>query len=174
MRQTGLDPSTHSPPRRSKPPRCARLAALLSPLLILPGCTGLEPAVIGAAVSGVQTGVTLFSGSRLWSYEYAHFDDVVDATMTITDRLELPRTNENDESDDRYWSAHRYGQSRRLIEIEIRRETDVVTSIRIDVGHKSQRGMAALMLRQIFAELRARGAYPEHEVELRTLDGAVP
>ena len=159
---------------RTKPRAKALLCALLSPLLVFPACTGLEPAVIGAAVSGVQTGVTLFSGSRVWSYEYAHFDDVVDTTKSVTDHLELPRTNENDESEDRYWSAHRYGDSRRLIEIEIRRETDVVTSIRIDVGHRSQRGMAALILRQIFAELRASGAYPEHEAELRTLDGAIP
>lgn len=147
--------------------------ALAASFLGAAGCTGLEPAVIGAAVSGVQTGVTLFSGSQFWSYEYAHFDSVVEAAKVVAERLELEQVNENADREGRYWASYRYGPKNRLLEIEIFRQTDEVTSIRVYVGAQSQRGMAALLLRQVFVELRSRGAYPDEEVELRGQDGAI-
>jgi hypothetical protein len=160
----------HAGPRRNG--RAATIALAVS-LLGAAGCTGLEPAVIGAAVSGVQTGVTLFAGSQFWSYEYADFTNVVEAARVVAERLELEQVNENAEREGRYWAAYRYGPKNRLIEIEILRQTDVVTSIRVYVGAQSQRGMAALLLRQVFVDLRSRGAYPDEEVELRGQDGAV-
>jgi hypothetical protein len=122
------------------------------------GCTGLEPAVLGAAVSGAQSGVTLLADHELWSYELASFEDVSAAVDTTALRLELERANERRE-EDRYWVFFRDDRGRKVV-IQVRPRTASVTSIEIDVQSPADRGMASLFLRQVFFELREMGAYP--------------
>lgn len=123
-------------------------ALLLAAPLTLAGCTGLEPAIIGAAISGAQTGVTLLSGAETWSFEIADFDEVVAAVKQTEQDLALRKLNEIEE-EDRYWVYYRFARSARLI-IEVRRQTDTITSIEADVGNKDQQGMASLFLRHVF------------------------
>jgi hypothetical protein len=131
---------------------------LAASLLATPACTGLEPAAIGAAVSGAQSGVTLLSDTQVWSYELATFGDVVDVTHIAADTLSLRKLNERDDQADRYWVYYRYGVWRKVV-VEIIRETPTVTSIRVSVKSRNERGMATMFLRQVFQELKERGAY---------------
>jgi len=133
-----------------------RTLALCLPLAIplgLSSCTGLEPAIAGAAISGAQTGVTLLSGAEVWSFEIAEFHDVVDAVVHVGDELALRKLNEVTE-DGRYWVYYRFGRTSRLI-VEVRRQTDVVTSIEAEVGNKDQHGMASLFLKLVFERVEA-------------------
>ena len=47
----------------------------------------------------------------------------------------------------------------RKVAIDIRRQTDSVTSIFIEIQSPSTRGIGALYLRQVFDELASAGAY---------------
>jgi len=136
----------------ARPRRVSRRSFAEAILLALPlaftGCTGLEPAVVGAAISGAQTGVTLLSGAEVWSFEIADFDEVVAAVKQTEVDLALRKLNEIEEPD-RYWVYYRFAESARLI-VEVRRQTDTITSIEADVGSKDQHGMASLFLRHVF------------------------
>lgn len=132
---------------------------LAASILALPACTGLEPALIGAAVTGAQTGVTLLEGGEMRSFELARFEDVVAAAERAADSLGLERVGEN-RAEDRVWFNYRYDDDRRL-RVEILRRTDRVTSIQASVRKKKHRGMAALYLRDLFHELREADAYLE-------------
>ncbi len=135
----------------------AEALALAIPLALLPGCTGFEPALVGAAVSGAQTGVTLLSGAEVWSFEIADFDEVVAAVKQTEEDLALRKLNEIEEPG-RYWVYYRFGRTARLV-IEVRRQTDTITSIEAEVGNKDQHGMASLFMRHVYeiVEQTARG-----------------
>lgn len=149
------------------PMRRALLLCCLLALAALPGCTGLEPAMIGAAVSGAQTGVTLLSGGEMRSFELARFDDVVAGVERAAASLALEeRKAIRDEG--RVWLDYRYnGHS---MKVEILRRTERVTSVFVTVRKKTHRGMAALFLRDLFHELREAGVYLE---DWRTGDSPV-
>lgn len=139
---------------------------ILALLPLLSGCTGLEPAAIGMGASAAQTGVTLLSGRTVRSYELARFDDVVAAAKRTGDSLGMEFRRERP-SERRTLLQYRYGQSQG-IDVDIRRQTDTVTSILIRMRSRSQRGMATLYLRDLFHEIRDAGAYLE---EWRSSDG---
>jgi hypothetical protein len=122
-------------------------ASLLGATLGLTSCTGVEPALIGAAVSGAQTGVTLLSGAEVWTYEIADFDSVVNAIGHAETELGLRQLNEMVE-EDRYWVYFRFARTARLI-VEVRRQTPTVTSIEVEVADKDQQGMASLFLKRV-------------------------
>lgn len=128
-------------------------------LAMTPGaCTGLEPALIGAAASGAQTGVTLLEGGELRTFELARFDDVVAGAERAGASLGLELRAEN-RAPERVWLDYRYnGQSMKVL---ILRRTDRVTSVEVSLRRKKHRGMAALFLRDLFHELRDAGAYLE-------------
>lgn len=128
-------------------------------VLALPACTGLEPAAIGVGVSAAQTGVTLLSGRTVRSYELARFEDVIAAAKRSAESLDVELRRERS-TDRRVLLEYRYGQSLGL-SVDVRRQTETVTSILIRMGSKSQRGMAGLYLRDLFHELRDAGAYLE-------------
>jgi len=137
--------------------RC-RLFCLTIALLTLPACTGLEPAMIGAAVSGAQTGVTLLAGGEMRSFELARFDDVVAGVERAAASLALEeRKAIRDEQ--RVWFDYRYNG--RSMTVEILHRTKRVTSVFVSVRKKNHRGMAALLLRDLYHELREAGAYLE-------------
>lgn len=126
---------------------------------LLPACTGLEPAAIGVGVSAAQTGVTMLSGRTVRSYELARFEDVIAAAKRSAQSLDMELRRERT-TDRRVLLDYRYSQSLG-ISVDVRRQTDTVTSILIRMRSKSQRGMAGLYLRDLFHELRDAGAYVE-------------
>jgi len=132
----------------SRPFRAKALGLSLAMPLWLVGCTGLEPALVGAAVSGAQTGVTLLSGAEVWSFEIADYDTVVAAVKQTEQDLGLRKLNEVEETG-RYWVYYRFARTSKLV-IEVRRQTEVITSIEAEVGNKDQHGMASLFMRHVF------------------------
>ena len=127
------------------------LASLCAVPLGLAGCTGLEPALVGAAISGAQTGVTLFSGAEVWAYEIAEFDTVLSAIRRTEEELGLRKLNEVSEPG-RYWVYYRFGRSSKLV-VEVRSQTDRVTSIEVKVAEQDQQGMASLFLKRVFQKV---------------------
>ncbi|MFG0292809.1 MAG: hypothetical protein ACF8MJ_06595 [Phycisphaerales bacterium JB050] len=114
----------------------------------LAGCTGLEPALVGAAISGAQSGVTLFSGAEVWAYEIAEFDAVLVAIRRTEEELGLRKLNEVSEPG-RYWVYYRFGRSSKLV-VEMKSQTEQVVSIKAEVADKDQQGMASLFLKRLF------------------------
>ncbi|MFI4853685.1 MAG: hypothetical protein ACIAQF_01745 [Phycisphaerales bacterium JB065] len=124
------------------------LASLCAVPLGLAGCTGLEPALVGAAISGAQSGVTLFSGAEVWAYEIAEFDAVLVAIRRTEEELGLRKLNEVSEPG-RYWVYYRFGRSSKLV-VEMKSQTEQVVSIKAEVADKDQQGMASLFLKRLF------------------------
>jgi len=151
-----------------------RLFHALPALLLLvagPGCTGLEPAILGAGVSAAQTGVTLIQGKELWSVELARYEDVVLATETAAQRLGLEAVSEK-RSDRRTWLYLGYKKSGRL-QVTIRRQTERATSITIGVRGRDRRALAGLLMRAVFHELKAADAYLEDWANDEVSNGAL-
>ncbi|MCR9216377.1 MAG: hypothetical protein ACFHWZ_09135 [Phycisphaerales bacterium] len=131
-------------------------ASLLGVAIGLGSCTGVEPALIGAAVNGAQTGVSLFSGAEVWIYEIAEFEPVVEAVEQTEKELALRKLNEVRE-DGRYWVYYRFAKHAKLV-VEVRRQTPTVTSIEVDVPDKDQQGMASLFLKRVLDRIEAQPA----------------
>jgi len=131
-------------------------ASLLGASLALGSCTGVEPALIGAAVNGAQTGASLFSGAEVWIYEIAEFEPVVEAVEQTEKELALRKLNEVRE-DGRYWVYYRFAKHAKLV-VEVRRQTPTVTSIEVDVPDKDQQGMASLFLKRVLDRIEAQPA----------------
>ncbi len=142
-----------SPPTTIRAVGCASALALLAGLT---SCTGVEPALIGAAVNGAQTGVSLFSGAEIWAYEIADFERVLDAVEETERELGLRQLNEVRE-DDRYWVYYRFAKHAKLV-VEVRRQTPTVTSIEVDVADRDQQGMASLFLKRVLDRIEAQPA----------------
>lgn len=131
--------------------------SVLGASLALCSCTGVEPALIGAAVNGAQTGVSLFSGAEVWIYEIAEFEPVVEAVEQTEKELALRKLNEVRE-DDRYWVYYRFAKHAKLV-VEVRRQTPTVTSVEVDVADRDQQGMASLFLKRVIERVEARTAH---------------
>ncbi|GAB4549095.1 MAG: hypothetical protein Tsb0013_10130 [Phycisphaerales bacterium] len=118
------------------------------------GCTGLEPALIGAAISGTQTGVTLLAGAEVLDFREVAYEDVCAAVDRVERRFDLVRVNTVDDPEEgRYWVYFRYDG--RKLTAEVRRLTGVITSLEVDTRAKDQRGMATLFVEAVVEELDA-------------------
>lgn len=144
-------------PRPNATTRRLASASLFGAALGLGSCTGVEPALIGAAVNGAQTGVSLFSGAEIWAYEIAEFERVLDAVEETERELGLRQLNEVRE-DDRYWVYYRFAKHAKLV-VEVRRQTPTVTSVEVDVADRDQQGMASLFLKRVLGRIEARTAH---------------
>jgi hypothetical protein len=131
--------------------------AALPVLLTLPACTGVEPAILGAAVSGASTGATILTKGRMNAFEYARFEEVAAASETAANDLGLRELNRRDDQPDRRWYYYRYSDWQKL-EVEITRQTPTVTKVETTVRSEEHRGMATLFLRHLYVELERRGA----------------
>ena len=121
---------------------------------VLAGCTGLEPALIGAAITGTQTGVTLLSGAEVGDFREVSYEDTKRAVDRVGVRFGLDRLNEVvDDEKGRYWVYFTYAGGK--LSVETRRRTAFVTSVEIDTRSKDQQGMATLFVEAVMEELEA-------------------
>ncbi len=111
--------------------------------------------MVGAALSGAQTGVTLLSGAEVWAFEKRSFEEMADAVDRAGESLGLTRLNEK-RTDGRHWVYFRYLKHNKLV-VEVVRTTDEVTSVQIDTRKKNQQGMATLFLEEVFRMLEDQG-----------------
>lgn len=124
------------------------------------GCTGLEPAAIGAGVNAIQTGVTYVSGRNLYSYQPAVYADVHLAALRAGDRLALELYSDRKVSKTGYEVKYRFGETgANRIVVTITESTDAVTRVVVNTKKTSTRGMATLFLQIMTDELETLGAY---------------
>ena len=137
-----------------------RACITLASLLPLTACTGLEPAVIGAAVSGASAGVAIFEGAEIYAYEEVAFEEAVAAVEDAAAMLALKELNRVEEgvepgaayAEQRVWIYHRFDGSEKLV-VEVTRPTEAVTSIRVFCGDPHLRGFATLYLARVYEVL---------------------
>lgn len=110
--------------------------------------------MLGAAVSGAQTGVSLLSGAEIWIFEQQRFGPVRQAVDAAAEELKFRRINTVDESEKegRYWVYFRFGDWSKLV-VEVRQQTPEVTSVQVKVGDDDKHGMATLFLKRVLAQL---------------------
>ncbi|MEO1584048.1 MAG: hypothetical protein AAFR96_05675 [Planctomycetota bacterium] len=128
--------------------------------LVLPGCTGVEPAAIGVGLSTAEAGIAFFDGVDVRSFELVRYEDAVAAADRAAEVLsiELDYVRRPGES----WEIRNYQlRGRAVLFLEIREESASVTKIRTEARTNLQRGMAALLQKQIFVELQRADAFLE-------------
>jgi len=133
---------------------------LVFSFLVLTGCTGLEPAAIGAGFNAVQTGVTYVSGENAHSYQPAVYADVYLAALRAGDRLALELYTDRAVSRAGHQIKYNFGElgTDRIV-VTITRSTDAVTKVVVNTKKKSTRGMSTLYLQMLTDELANMGAY---------------
>ena len=142
-------------------PILATLAAATT-LATSASCTGLEPAILGAAVSGAQAGITVLGAGRMNVFERASFEEVNAAALYAADQLDLTELNRRQDQERRRWYYFRYADWEKL-EVEIVYQTPSVTKIETVVRSKDHRGLAALYLRTVNDRLIETGAFSEDD-----------
>lgn len=136
------------------------------------GCTGLEPAAIGAGASAAESGVTFFTRGKARSFEPVLFTDAVAAVRAAVERLKFAAdAGEFEFTDERGdLVAEESPAARRArmvytdeldesIVVVVARRTEHVTMIQTDVGTFGLTGLAAALTAQIKEELRRMEAY---------------
>jgi len=144
------------------------------------GCTGLEPAVIGASATAAQSGATFFSRGKFRSFELVRFDDAVVAIRAAAEKLSLAKredevtpargsaASQSRQADGDDSAPNIPGVRARIVVrddrgqslvIVIERRTATVTVIQIDAGTFGEAGLASLLLSQTFDNLAEMGAY---------------
>ena len=133
---------------------------LVFSVFVLTGCTGLEPAAIGAGFNAVQTGVTYVSGQNAHSYQPAVYEDVYIAAIRAGDRLALELYSDRPVSKSGNQIKFMFGEfgTHRIV-VTITRSTDAVTEVVVNTKKSSTRGMSTLYLQMLADELATMGAY---------------
>ncbi|GAB5496546.1 MAG: hypothetical protein Phyf2KO_16260 [Phycisphaerales bacterium] len=126
----------------------------------LAGCTGLEPAAIGAGITAAQTGAVYVFGVDAYSYQPALYQDVFLSAIYAGDRLALDMYSERKISDARHELRYNFGDLKqdRLI-VTITRATDAVTKVELNVKEQADSGMSTLYIRMMSAHLIENNAY---------------
>ncbi len=136
----------------------ARCVVTVASLISLTGCTGLEPAMIGAGMNAVQQGVTFVSGVDSYSFQPARYKDTLAAALKAGDTIGLAvySTREIDETHTQI--RFLFDEDDRII-VDVKHETDQVTLVQVNIKKKSKRGMGTLYMRALTYELREAKAY---------------
>lgn len=137
------------------------VAALLL-LLSLSGCTGLEPAAVGAGVSAAQSGGAFLSRGKAGSYELATFEESLEAARRAGDTCGFQLDRERP-------TPHGlvlvyYDDRAQRISVTVERRTESVTLIRANTGPLGPTGLASLYFKQVLEVLdsiRPSGGSPD-------------
>ena len=143
---------------------------VLASLLVLPACTGVEPAMIGVGVTAVQQGVTYVSGVDSYSYQPARYENVVIAAERAGSSLGLSVYARREISPTQLEIRYAFDGDDRLT-VTIEHQTDLVTLVQINVKKSSRRGMATLYMRGLTYELREADGYNDEWQENLDLIG---
>lgn len=134
------------------------------------GCTGLEPAAIGAGATAAESGVTFFSKGKARSFEPAVYSDVLAAVRAAGAALAFEvRSDERADGRGRVVPPGDAAERRarlvfadekgETIVIVVERRTERITMLQSDVGVLGLTGLATTLTARVQAELRASGAY---------------
>jgi hypothetical protein len=124
-------------------------------VLGLSGCTGLEPAVIGAAVSGTQAGAAVYSKGRISAAAIAHYPDVQKAVRAAAAELSFDLTYERENE---IWSRYTLKDDRnKAFSVYVRVRTETMTQLDIDVGRFGNAAIGRLLLMRVGAQIPQSG-----------------
>lgn len=121
----------------------ASFTLILLPAL-LTGCTGLEPAVIGAAASATSAGAVVYGKGRISAVAIADYDRVRQGVILSAEDLSLTSVYEREGP---IWSKYTLRDDRgKQITIRVRHRTATMTQVDIDVGRFGNEAIGRLFL----------------------------
>lgn len=137
---------------------CAGVGAMV----LLPACTGLEPAAISAGASAAQTGASFLTQGKLSKFEPVLYEDAVAAMYAAVGKLSLrtradePGSGEDEGERLRLVVEDEHGESAVIV---VERRTLTMTRVQVDVGTFGAVGAANLLMSKFLEDLKARDAY---------------
>ncbi len=128
----------------------------------LAGCTGLEPAVVGAGATAAESGASLFERGKVTGFEPVRFEDAVDAVRYTAEKLALSVVCDEPGEGREAGRYHRFvlrDEEGESLVVSIERRTEAVTRIHADVGTFGPTPMVGLVMGRTIERLRRTGAY---------------
>lgn len=133
--------------------KLARVAVVVLGCCVgLGGCTGVEPAIIGAAFTGAQAGVTVSRLGKLQVAERATGLQVVEATLASAAELGLT-VRKRELEDHNRWEILLVDNRKAIIEVDIDQRSPRLTWFQVDVGVLGNKPMAQLVLKRVLHHL---------------------
>lgn len=124
------------------------MAAGLSAVMAAGGCTGIEPALVGAAVAGVSTGV---GATRLGKLNVAFHADVqrtLHAVSTAADELGLSIREQQQRANNR-WVVSLEDLRRNTITVTVEERGARLTHVQVNVGWFGASAVAQLLAKRV-------------------------
>ena len=132
-------------------------AALIVAAAGLTGCTGLEPALLGAAASGVQAGSSVSSAGKVNAAWIADFHQVIRAGEAMFNDLGFTITSSTGNADEGKWIIVGSDEDKDKFKFKVWRETDKLCRYQINVGWFGSRPVARLMVKRVAINLYDQG-----------------
>lgn len=135
------------------------LAVVTIALGMSPGCTGIEPALVGAAVSGVGVGLGATRLGKLNVAFYARASDVADAAQRVGEELGLILVETRGDQRNR-WVFHYIENRKNWVIITVQRRTSMITHTQVNVGWFGSGAVAQLVAKRIGAAMFGKDVDP--------------
>lgn len=118
----------------------------------LAGCSGVEPALLGATATGGEVGVAVWKRGKLNAAQIANGETVRDAAVAALEDLELEVVRVA-RTGDRQWTILVEDHQARDYRVRVDERTPRLTQLQVDVGWWGPRAVADLLLREIRTKL---------------------
>lgn len=141
------------------------LGLILISFAAMPGCTGLEPAVIGAGVGAANFGVAFVEKGKLYSTERTDGRTLLAATLATCEELDLVIKEKQYHNDRRKWLVLARDDRNDGLAIRIDERTDNMTRLVVDMGLFGDEPTARLIYSRISHHLEAGAPLPEGELD---------
>ena len=132
----------------------------------LTGCTGLEPAMLGAAASGVQAGSSVSSAGKVNAAWIAQFNQVIHAGEAMFDDLGFDIISSSGNVDEGKWLIVGTDEDKDKFKFMVWRETDKLCRYQVNVGWFGSRPVARLMVKRIAVNLYDQGLVEGGDIPL--------
>ena len=137
--------------------RLSLTALIMAAGATLSGCTGLEPALLGAAASGVQAGSSVSSAGKVNAAWIAQFEQVVRAGELMFNDLGFDIISSSGDVELGKWQIVGIDEDEDKFKYKVWRETDKLCRYQINVGWFGSRPVARLMVKRVAVNLYDQG-----------------
>lgn len=139
--------------------RIVRLIALFIVLTCNVGC--LSPLAIGSiGAAGSNAAFSNSGRGKAESFLIVKYDDVIAATLRAVEALSLELKEKKIENDKIFYRF--YDAKKKRIDLFVERQSDTMTSVKINVGWFGSVAFGRLMAQQIIFELNESGDFLEN------------
>lgn len=132
-----------------KPRKRACAVLLAASTVLIPGCAGVELAVIGAAASAASTGAVVFKRGKLVASWMGPFDLVVAAGEVALGDLGFVILESSGDASKGHWKIVGADEEGDKVTITVDRQTSRLTEFQIDVTWFGQEATARLILKRM-------------------------